>query len=281
MPAPACVALGLQLRLPCGAACRGGRAAARRAPRPARASEEPEKAEERIYVAPNWIRYPLPGSPAGADALSPPPPVPQAAPPSAGLARLSRADAASLVMSAVFGMGAPLPGAEQARPLNRYTRLVSAACALRSGSRLRARPQLRGNAQLRRARGLRRTRRCRFRCLRRRAARASCPSSATSATSARCAESTPRRWKRAPPSCSAGAHLPGVGAPAAAVAAFALGGGFRALARRLLTRARRVWRATRSNADCLVYHKLVDNLGLFHELQVRLFKRVPLGQVVP
>ena len=115
MPAPARVTLRLQLRPSCGVASRRGGAAARRAPRPVRASSEPEKEEERIYVAPNWVRYPLPGSPAGADALAPPPPAPQAAPPPAGLARLSRADAAGIVMSAVFGMGAPLPGAEQAR----------------------------------------------------------------------------------------------------------------------------------------------------------------------
>jgi hypothetical protein len=25
----------------------------------------------------------------------------------------------------------------------------------------------------------------------------------------------------------------------------------------------------RSNAECMVYHKLVDNLGLFHELEAR------------
>jgi hypothetical protein len=58
------------------------------------------------------------------------------------------------------------------------------------------------------------------------------------------------------------------------VAAFARAAVFapRAL-RRVLTRAPRVSRARRSNADCLVYHKLVDNLGLFHELQVRRCQR--------
>ena len=146
MPAPARVTLRLQLRPSCGVASRRGGAAARRAPRPARASSEPEKEEERIYVAPNWVRYPLPGSPAGADALAPPPPAPQAAPPPAGLARLSRADAAGIVMSAVFGMGAPLPGAEQARrhqpihpPCQRSTRSARRRAAAREAAAARRR----------------------------------------------------------------------------------------------------------------------------------------------
>lgn len=40
----------------------------------------------------------------------------------------------------------------------------------------------------------------------------------------------------------------------------------------------------RSNAECLVYHKLVDNLGLFHELEARTHRgkrNLPLGRLTP
>ena len=55
-----------------------------------------------------------------------------------------------------------------------------------------------------------------------------------------------------------------------------------ALGRRASRAAIRVSRARRrSNPDCLVYHKLVDNLGLFHELQARQLRGRCAARVVP
>ena len=130
MPVPARATLGLQLRPPGAASARRrGRAASSRTARPLRASAEPE--EERVYVAPNWVSWaPLPASPAAgnrSDVLATPPAASPGMPPPAGLARLSRAEAAGIVMAAAFGLGAPLPGAEQAR----FTRRLVAHCTQR------------------------------------------------------------------------------------------------------------------------------------------------------
>ena len=188
MPVSARATLGLQLRPPGAASARRrGSAAFGRTARPPRASAEPE--EERVYVAPNWVSWaPLPASPAAgnrSDALATPP---AASPgvPSAGLARLSRADAAGIVMAAAFGLGAPLPSAEQVRP--RFhppcQRVQSAQGAPRGCAPAHCGPGRGANAAERAFRTLW----CPFRCPRLRAARGCSPSRATSAGSAPCGE---------------------------------------------------------------------------------------------